>query len=92
VSQEVNAYESIREVSNQRASADDRYIIIAIPVALVVMFAVNRFGGMLRNWLRRGRRGGEHVNVVDTTSEARSQWKGARRTSRHRKLDLGEQK
>ena len=51
---------------NQRGQGMTEYIIIAILVALVVMFAVNRFGGMLRNRFGQAVESVSSVGVVDT--------------------------
>jgi Flp pilus assembly pilin Flp len=51
---------------DQRGQGMTEYIIIAILIALVVMFAVNRFGGMLRNRFGQATESVSSVGVVDT--------------------------
>jgi Flp pilus assembly pilin Flp len=52
-------------IRNQRGQGMTEYIIIAILVALVVMFAVNRFGGMLRNRFGQAVQSVSSVGVTD---------------------------
>ena len=51
---------------SQRGQGMTEYIIIAILVALVVMFEVNRFGGILRNRFGQAVDSVSSVGVVDT--------------------------
>jgi len=51
---------------NQRGQGITEYVIIAILIALVVMFAINRFGGMLRNRFGQATESLSSVGVVDT--------------------------
>ena len=79
---------------NQRGQGMTEYIIIAILVALVVMFAVNRFGGMLRNRFGGAVEAVSNVNVVDTNVQKLDPEKEGGQTDKADtgKLDLGEQK
>lgn len=51
---------------NQSGQGITEYVIIAILIALVVMFAINRFGGMLRNRFGQATESVSSVGVVDT--------------------------
>jgi len=79
---------------NQRGQGMTEYIIIAILVALVVMFAVNRFGGMLRNRFGTAVEGVSSVNVIDTNVQKLDTEKEnvADDKADTGKIDLGEQK
>ena len=56
-------------VSNQRGQGNTEYVVITILVALIVLFAVQRYAGALRN--RFGNTVGtvSSVNVLDTANQ-----------------------
>ncbi len=62
-------------VRNEKGQGMTEYIIIAILVALVVLFTVNRFGGALRNKFTQATNTTQSVTVTDVTNQSTIQTK-----------------
>ena len=56
-------------VRSQKGQGITEYIIITILVALIVLFAIQRFGGVLRNRFGNMIGSVSSVNVVDTADQ-----------------------
>jgi Flp pilus assembly pilin Flp len=59
-----------RTLRNDRGQGMTEYIIIAILVALVVLFTVNRFGGALRNKFTQATNTTQSIQVTDVTNQS----------------------
>lgn len=59
-----------RTLQNEKGQGMTEYIIIAILVALVVLFTVNRFGGALRNKFTQATNTTQSVTVTDVTNQS----------------------
>lgn len=59
-----------KTLRSQKGQGMTEYIIIAILVALVVLFTVNRFGGALRNKFTQATNTTQSVTVTDVTNQS----------------------